>query len=1229
VEVELCPCTADAGDDAAICFGETTQLNASGTGVGSLSYEWSPAASLDNATTAIPFASPESTTTYIVTVTDDNGCTATDDVLVTVSDTTEIFCERYRIRIGDNWPGWTSFNGGACVIETCEGAGLFDIQFDGGPEFPTGWVWTDEDGNVDNETDTRVVFGNIGLNDAGIYTGVYTNPDGCVSTLTFEVIVHPNIIADAGPDESYCEGAAAVTLTASGGSEFLWDDPAGSTTASISVNPSVTTTYSVTVTEGSCSDVDEVTVTVFTNPSADAGPDDQFCIGENTQLAASGGVTYVWSPAAGLSNSNIANPIASVTSTTTFTVTVTDINGCTDVDDVLITVDSIANMTVMADGALSCNNESVELTATPTGLNYQWTGPNGFNSTDASPEVTEAGQYTVTITDPLTSCERAESVDVILNASIVIDSIHMDCLNDAIEVHYTAEGVSTAGWIGIYATDAVYADDEYLVMVNITLPGTGIATFTDIGPTAHNLPEGDYEARIFNGTAYELCGTEDFFFTPRPTALPMPDEKICKGGYLDLTVSTNDAGTFTYEWNDPANTLAQTVTVSPDSETTYTVVITNQNGCSTTAQVLVEVEEPPMATLEGDRICAGESTTLEANLLPHSGFGTVEYQWQKSWAGDTWVDIPDETSPTYTTPPLYATTKYRVLTSWVGDHCEEHANPEAVVEVDLLSYISNVDGTPSPICPGGSAELTVNGDHLLNEQSTWIDTDPSQLGYNELGDANENNWYSALGPWGENTTAWEVQRKSGANPIDGGWETDRFDIDPTKTYRFSVWINRKFDGDGQFFFGAQAFGATNGVRDLSGTLTTTPYFEMSANPMGYLEDEWVMIVGHIHPHNYSGSRHPDSGIYSLCRGKIGDIDDDFKWLPGTTEAIHTVFQKDATDANGRMQFLYPRVEETNGNEPTIEGLFLGYESNGGLGEDAVYEWFEGSCGGAQIGTGQTITVNPLVTTTYYVRAVGKCNTTDCEPVTIVVQEPVATLNEPADACVNGDEMLFTATPAPGTVAGDMGVFTLIPGLTDNGDGTATLDPAVAGVGTHEVTYTYTDDIGCEAIATSSVTVLDIPNPDAGVDVEICDGEEIELIGTGGGTYSWSPAIGLSDPNIANPTASPSVTTTYTLTVTNADGCSDTDEVTVTVHESLDVSVVAISHDYCEDSSGEATVTISNGVGPFTIEWQTTAGTENGSATLSTIGDYTITDLNGGTTYCIQVTDSNGCTVITP
>jgi len=708
-----------------------------------------------------------------------------------------------------------------------------------------------------------------------------------------------------------------------------------------------------------------------------------------------------------------------------------------------------------------------------------------------------------------------------------------------------------------------------------------------------------------------------------------PDQTICEGNSTDLIAS----GGISYEWDDPTAATTATVTVSPTVTTTYTVTVTDADGCIDTDQVVVTPDPAPTVTVPDAQICADEMATLTSNVS--GGQGTVSYQWQKSHGGNLWNDIPGATSATYTTPPLLATSYYRLIATWTGDGCEEAISNTATVTVDPASVVANVVAGEDTLCIGESTILTVNDGIESGGQidySNWTLGDGSITGFRANGHATENNRINGTDPWGNSTIVWE-----GGNDVDnnadGGWNTARFDIDHTKTYRFSVWINRKVIGaNGRAYLGSRGYGGVNGLERVSdGSLQTNPYFWYSTIPPStFDEDQWVLIVGHVFPSNSTGtSNHPDSGKYTLCDGRIGNTLVDYRWLPETLESVHRNYLFYSTDTDVRQQFLYPRVDIVDGTEPSIDEILYGFDATKGLGTGATYEWFTGSCGGTPVGVGPTLPVTPTQTTTYYVRATGTCNTTECEEITVVVKDPQVTLDEPTDTCVNGDDMTLTATPPPGTEPGDSGVFTPFTGLTDNGDGTATIDVDVVGSGSYDVTYTYTDGTGCVASETSTVTILDIPTPDAGIDVVICEGDTIQLAGTGGGTYLWSPTAGLSDPSIANPTANPTVTTTYVLTVTNGNGCSATDEVTVTVNESLDATAIALSHDYCLDGTGEATVTITNGTGPFTIEWQTTTGTENGSDTLSTTGDYTITGLNGGTTYCIEVTDANGCKVQTP
>ena len=162
------------------------------------------------------------------------------------------------------------------------------------------------------------------------------------------------LTAHAGEDASVCDGESTTiggSPTASGGSEpytFAWSPVTGLSSASVAnpdASPVSTTTYTVTVIDNDGNEaIDEIIVTALPNPTADAGGDLSLCEGESTTIGgsptASGGsepYTYAWSPATGLSSTTAANPNANPTSTTTYTVTVEDANGCEDMDKIVVT----------------------------------------------------------------------------------------------------------------------------------------------------------------------------------------------------------------------------------------------------------------------------------------------------------------------------------------------------------------------------------------------------------------------------------------------------------------------------------------------------------------------------------------------------------------------------------------------------------------------------------------------------------------------------------------------------------------------------------------------------------------------------------------------------------------------------------------------------------------------------------------------------------------------------
>jgi gliding motility-associated-like protein len=118
-------------------------------------------------------------------------------------------------------------------------------------------------------------------------------------------------------------------------------------------------TYFVSAVYGNCeSERVAVNATIEPKPEAYAGEDAKLALGEQIQLQASGGVSYRWSPAEGLNNAQIPDPVAQPEKTITYTLTVTNENGCSAVDEITITIENEVKE-VFIPNAFSPNNDGV------------------------------------------------------------------------------------------------------------------------------------------------------------------------------------------------------------------------------------------------------------------------------------------------------------------------------------------------------------------------------------------------------------------------------------------------------------------------------------------------------------------------------------------------------------------------------------------------------------------------------------------------------------------------------------------------------------------------------------------------------------------------------------------------------------------------------------------------------------------------------------------------------
>ena len=249
--------------------------------------------------------------------------------------------------------------------------------------------------------------------DAGTNTVTLTATDGAGNSSSCTAVVTINLPPDptiAGTT-TLCAGEN-TTLTASGGLSYIWSNAA--TTAGITVAPTTTTTYSVTAVTapGGCTGSASVTVTVNPLPAAPtiSGAPTTTCAGDNLTLTASGGTNYTWSNGATGASINVAP-----TSTTVYTVTETDANGCEATSAAAtVSVNPLPTITFSGTTTIVPGTTTTISATSSTAVSFNWnTGATGTSITVAPTTTTT---YDLTVTD-LNGCQTTQSITVFMAGS--------------------------------------------------------------------------------------------------------------------------------------------------------------------------------------------------------------------------------------------------------------------------------------------------------------------------------------------------------------------------------------------------------------------------------------------------------------------------------------------------------------------------------------------------------------------------------------------------------------------------------------------------------------------------------------------------------------------------------------------------------------------------------------------------------------------------------------------
>jgi hypothetical protein len=279
---------------------------------------------------------------------------------------------------------------------------------------------------------------------------------------------------------------------------------------------------------------------------------------------------------------------------------------------------------------------------------------------------------------------------------------------------------------------------------------------------------------------------------------------------------------------------------------------------------------------------------------------------------------------------------------------------------------------------------------------------------------------------------------------------------------------------------------------------------------------------------------------------------------------------------------------------------------GVLGTGAIWKWYsDGNCSTLLDSEGvSSILVSPASTTTYSVKADGKCGSTVCKTITVMVNPlPVMDAGIDTALCMGSSVGLNPSVTGTNTY-----LWNPATGL----DNATLLRPKANPTATTIYKLTVKDANNCVKTDSVKVQVNSLPNAIAGNDTSICEGGMARLYVQGGTAYSWTPVDGLNYPNSSNPMASPSGTTKYKVTVTDQNLCSDTTEVQIIVNP---IPKINITNDtaICDGNS-----VVLHSEGGTTYDWSPKAGLDfpNSSKPRATPA----ADIS----YKVLVTNADGC-----
>lgn len=506
------------------------------------------------------------------------------------------------------------------------------------------YLWNFGDGTTSTQPNPTHTYASTPGGTTYTATLQITDAFGNRVTSSRQVTVAPafNLALQSSNAATVCAGQP-VTLTARGGTTYAWSPATGlssTTDSTVIATPTTTTLYTVRATRGPCVITDTVRVRVarpvaLALQSSVSGP---VCTGLPVTLRATGGRSYVWSPAAGLSSTTDSVVVATPNTTTTYTVT--SMRGpCTDTDTITVRVTAPFPIQLAALGSPNlCDGQSVALRARG-GNAYVWSPATGLSSaSDSVVTATPTTTTTYTVTALRGPCTSTDTITVFVTPLPVTQAVTANA------------DVCAGGATTLTASGA----DRY-----VWSPGTGLSDSTSATPTATLNATTTYTVTGFRGQ----CATQATVtvnVTPTQVATAVADSVGLPPFNTNFQPTVADATAWFWDFGDGTTSTEQNPAHTYDKPGEYPVSLRVTYGpanCQTTARRVVRVAVPAptvynVITPNGDGkndVFSAPVSGLPVNLKVFNRWGRVVYEaaaYQQNWDGG---DLPGGTYYYYLT----------------------------------------------------------------------------------------------------------------------------------------------------------------------------------------------------------------------------------------------------------------------------------------------------------------------------------------------------------------------------------------------------------------------------------------------------------------------------------------------------------------------------------------------------------------------------------------------------